>query len=103
MDIINKNNIGNILIIIAFLAIVAFASYQLGSYHKDTKLADQITVPDTSYSKVKLDSIKLNIGKHDTTIYKLNLKLKEDVERSYNLPDSDAVELFKQLLSGERK
>lgn len=56
-----------------------------------------VTLPDTSYNKVKLDSIKLQIGKHDTTIYKLNIKLKDDVEKSYLLNDSATVELFRKL------
>lgn len=53
--------------------------------------------PDTTYNQVKLDSIKVQIGKRDTTIYKLNIKSKDDVEKSYQLSDSAAVELFKQL------
>lgn len=53
--------------------------------------------PDTSYNKVKLDSINIQVGKHDTTIYKLNIKLKDDVEKSYQLNDSATVDLFKQL------
>jgi len=55
--------------------------------------------PDTSYNKIKLDSIKVQIGKHDTTIYKLNIKLKDDIEKSYNLNDSSTVDLFKKLSS----
>ena len=56
-----------------------------------------ITKPDTSYSKVKLDSIKFKTDGHDTTIYKLNIKIKEDVQKSYQLDDSGTVALFKHL------
>jgi len=57
------------------------------------------TQPDTTYNKVKLDSINIQIGKRDTTIYNLKIKLKDDVERSYQLDDSAAVKLFKQLVT----
>lgn len=61
------------------------------------KVSTIITKPDTSYSKIKLDSLKVKISGHDTTIYKLNIKSKEDVEKSYQLDDSSTVALFKQL------
>jgi len=54
---------------------------------------------DTSYNKVKLDSLKLVINNHDTTIYKLNIKLKDDVEKVFHLNDSASIELFKRLSS----
>lgn len=59
-----------------------------------------INNPDTAYNKVKLDSIKFKVGQHDTTIYKLNIKLKDDVQKSYQLNDTDAVNMFKQLSKG---
>jgi len=59
--------------------------------------------PDTTYNKVKLDSINVQIGKHDTTIYKLNIKLKDDVEKSYQLSDSATVDLFRKLSTGTDK
>ena len=52
---------------------------------------------DTTYNKVKLDSIQVQIGKRDTIIYNLKIKLKDDIERSYQLDDTAAVQLFKQL------
>lgn len=62
---------------------------------KDVK----VELPDTTYSKVKLDSLTIKIGKHDTTIYNLNIKLKDDVEKVYGLSDSATVELFKELVT----
>lgn len=96
---VNKNNIGYILLVIACIVLSVYIVYTWIDNATKPKLRDQIEVQDTTYSRVTLDSIKVQIGKHDTTIYKLNLKLKEDVEKSYNLPDSDAVALFKKLLS----
>jgi len=55
------------------------------------------TTPDTTYNRIKLDSISVKLGKRDTTIYNLKIKLKEDVEKTYALDDSSTVELFKQL------
>lgn len=52
---------------------------------------------DTFYNKVKLDSIKVQIGKHDTTIYKLNIKLINNTEKSYQLNDTSTINLFRKL------
>lgn len=54
---------------------------------------------DVSYDTIKLDSIKTTIDKRDTIIYNLNVKYKDDVEKSYSLSDSASVELFKELLA----
>lgn len=56
---------------------------------------------DTVYNKVRLDSIEYNIIKIDSTIVKLKIKYEDAVEKSYNLGDSAAVELFKSLSSAE--
>lgn len=56
---------------------------------------------DTVYNKVRLDSIEYNIIKIDSTIVKLKIKYEDAVEKSYDLGDSAAVELFKSLSSAE--
>lgn len=56
---------------------------------------------DTTYDKVKLDSISKLIIVKDSTISKLNIKYKDDVEKSYMLSDSDAVALFLRLSAGK--
>lgn len=92
MDVLNTKTIVTfgIGILIGMLIISLF-----GKKDRDEHISSQL---DTSYNKVKLDSINVQIGKHDTTIYKLNIKLKDDIEKSYQLNDSATVELFKRLV-----
>lgn len=68
--------------------------------HRSNNINTINAVPDTSFSRVKLDSMKLSINQKDTTIYKLNIKMKDDVENSYQLGDSASIALFKRLASG---
>lgn len=56
-------------------------------------------IQDTTYNHIVLDSIKYKIIEKDTIIYKLHIKMKEDVEASYNLDDSSSIQLFKQLVN----
>ena len=68
---------------------------------KDFRYIDDLVVTDTAYNKIKLDSIKVVIGKHDTTIYKLNIKMKDDVEQTLQLNDSATIELFRKLVTSQ--
>lgn len=75
----------------------------IGTYHwgYDNGVKDQAVVvhADTSYNKIKLDSINVEIGKHDTVIYNIKIKTKDEIDKVYQLNDSASIELFKQLVS----
>lgn len=54
---------------------------------------------DTIYNKVVIDSIEYNIIRKDTIIYNLKQEMKDEVTKSFELDDSSAVKLFKELAS----
>lgn len=82
-----------ILTIIAVIAIFGWIT------NKDyIKKENYIIQTDTVYNKVRLDSIEYNIIKLDSTVVKLKVKYDEVIEKSYNLGDSAAVELFFRLV-----
>lgn len=91
-----KSNIGTLLIVGAIGILIGMGLMDL--IHRGSR-SETIKQPDTTFNKVKLDSIKVKVGKHDTTIYKLNIKMKDDIEKSYQLDDSATVNLFKQLVT----
>lgn len=82
-----------ILTIIAAIAIFGWITNK--DYIKKENYIIQI---DTVYNKVRLDSIEYNIIKLDSTVVKLKVKYDEVIEKSYNLGDSAAVELFFKLV-----
>lgn len=72
-----------------------FAFYFHFKKHKDD--VEQIVVPDTTYNKIVLDSIEYNIIKKDSVIYNIKQEMKDEVTKSFELNDSSAVKLFKEL------
>lgn len=77
--------------------IVAIAIFGWITNKDYIKKQNYIIQSDTVYNKVRLDSIEYNIIKLDSTVVELKVKYDEAIEKSYNLGDSAAVELFKQL------
>ena len=72
-----------------------FAFYFHFKEHKDN--INQVVVPDTTYNKVVLDSIKYNIIKKDSTIVELKKRTEYEMEQAINANDSIAIEQFKEL------
>lgn len=87
-------------IVLAIFIIGCIASYYRG-FDQGVKSVSVAVVADTTYSKVKIDSITKLIDEGDTTIYQIKVKLKDDVEKSYALTDSASVELFKRLVTSK--
>lgn len=82
---------------VAFI-IVFFIGFYFGNTNCNiTK--ENIMLHDTIYNNIILDSIEYNIIKKDSIIYKLNTKMKYEVNKSYIINDSDAIELFKKLVA----
>lgn len=96
---ISRRAIAEILTALGIIIIMFIGTYHWG-FDNGVKSMGIMPPPiDTTYSVVKLDSISVEMGKHDTTIYKLKIKLKDDIEKSYQLNDSASIELFKQLVA----
>lgn len=58
---------------------------------------NEITLPDTTYNKVTLDSIQYNINKKDSTIIEFKKKFEYEKDKAINASDSDAIKQFKEL------
>lgn len=76
-----------------------FAFYFHFKEHKDD--VESIILPDTTYNKVVLDSIEYNIIKKDSVIYNIKQEMKDEVTKSFELSDSAAVNLFKELCTAD--
>lgn len=88
-----------ICIIILFIAFII--KYNI--VHKQSKTInnENIVLTDTIYNKVTLDSIKYNIIKKDSTIYKLKKEVRYEIEKALNANDSVVIEQFKSLSAAE--
>lgn len=56
---------------------------------------------DTTYNKVLIDSIQLNITKTESTIVEYNKIMNYELDKANNLSNDSAVLLFRELLQGE--
>ena len=95
MEKVNKICIYIVLMIISF--IIGFSG---SKYFKNKEDKIPISIQDTIYNKVILDSIKYHINKKDSVIYKLNTEMKYEINKSYELNDSATIELFYKLVNG---
>lgn len=95
-----RNDIVVALGIIILIAIVFGIGYMCGNTVA-IKKQESFHIVDTTYNKVVLDSIEYNIIKRDSVIYEIQKKMKYEIEKSFLINDSSAVELFKKLASGD--
>lgn len=88
-----------IFLIILFILSI-FAIFKIVMFYKtNNNIDDKKIINDTIYNKIILDSIEYNIIKRDSIIYKLKTEYKNEIEKSYSLNDSDAINLFYKLVS----
>lgn len=66
-------------------------------HFKENNNNNEITLPDTTYNKVTLDSIQYNINKKDSTIIEFKKKFKYEKDKAINASDSDAIKRFNEL------
>ena len=68
--------------------------------NKNTNTANRNVIKiDTIYNRIILDSIEYNIKRKDTVIYKIKLKVEEDVKEIINSNDSVALATFNRLVT----
>lgn len=72
-----------------------FAFYFHYKEHKND--ANKIIVPDTTYNKITLDSIEVNIKQKDSVITKIKYKMQYEIKKADTISNDSAVKLFKQL------
>ncbi len=89
--------INKICFIIVFGIICFIIGYCIADNNNSKIDCNNITLPDTTYNKVILDSIEYNIHKKDSTIIELKKRIKYEMEQTINANDSIAIEQFKEL------
>ena len=57
------------------------------------------TIQDTVINRVQIDSIHILITKQESIINRINTKEKYEIEKAINSNDSDAIKLFKVLVT----
>ena len=57
------------------------------------------TIQDTVINRVQIDSIHILITKQESIINRINVKEKYEIEKAINSNDSDAIKLFKVLVT----
>ena len=67
-------------------------------YYKENKdNVNRVIVPDTTYNKVTLDSIEVNIKYKDSIIKHIKHEMQDEIKKVDTISDDNAVKLFKQL------
>ena len=92
-----KINIIFSIIIVSISVGLFFYCYYRGLVRGRAEVTENVVKPDTTYNKVVLDSIEYNIIKKDSIIYNIKQEMKNEVTESFELSDSDAIRLFKEL------
>lgn len=91
-------NIGTIIIILVFAVLTILGIFIFNRYSNNTEnKKDIIYIVDTSYNKVVLDSIEVNIKYKDSVIKRIKYNMKYEIDKVNTINDSAAIELFKQL------
>ena len=86
--------IGLILQVITIIILTMFVSFFNRIDNNNVKI-------DTTYNKVLIDSIQLNITRTESTIVEYNKILNYEMDKANNLSNDSAVLLFRELLQGE--
>lgn len=94
------DNITKAFIVIIICISCFIVGILIGSNYKHNN-TETITIYDTTYNKVILDSIQYNIKVKDSVIVKLKYKMQYEIEQAINSSDSDAVKQFYELAGSE--
>lgn len=78
------------------LTVLGFSIFNKCSNNTKNK-KDIIYIVDTSYNKVVLDSIEVDIKYKDSVIKRIKYNMKYEINKINTINDSAAIELFKKL------
>ena len=94
----DKNDIAVIITIVIFfvLNVIGLTYFNKCSNNKSTE-HDTILIVDTSYNKIVLDSIEVNIKYKDSVIKHIKHEMQDEIKKVDTISDDNAVKLFKQL------
>ena len=80
----------------AVLTVLGFSIFNRCNENKENK-KDIIQIVDTTYNKVILDSIQINIKQRDSVITKIKYRMQYEIKKTDTISNDSAVKLFKQL------
>ena len=80
----------------AVLTVLGFSIFNRCNKDKENK-KEIIQIVDTTYNKVILDSIQINIKQRDSVITKIKYRMQYEIEKADTISNDSAVKLFKQL------
>lgn len=80
----------------AVLTVLGFSIFNRCNENKENK-KDIIQIVDTTYNKVILDSIQINIKQRDSVITKIKYRMQYEIKKADTISNDSAVKLFKQL------
>lgn len=94
----DKQDLGVIGIVLSFavLSVLGFSIFNRCNRDKENK-KDIIQMIDTTYNKVILDSIQINIKQKDSVINKIKYRMQYEIKKADTINNDFAVNLFKQL------
>lgn len=78
------------------LTVLGFSIFNRCNGDKENK-KDIIQIVDTTYNKVILDSIQINIKQRDSVITKIKYRMQYEIKKADTISNDSAVKLFKQL------
>lgn len=80
----------------AVLTVLGFSIFNRCNKDKENK-KEIIQIVDTTYNKVILDSIQINIKQRDSVITKIKYRMQYEIKKTDTISNDSAVKLFKQL------
>lgn len=92
METLNKICLIVVAVVVIFIIIVSVK--QNGG---QTSVSSEKVLMDTTYNTKVLDSIEYNIIVKDSIIHNIKIEMRDEIAESFELNDSDAIKLFKEL------
>lgn len=80
----------------AVLTVLGFSIFNRCNRDKENK-KEIIQIVDTTYNKIVLDSIQINIKQKDSVITKIKYRMQYEIKKADTISNDSAVKLFKQL------
>lgn len=94
----DKEDIVVIIIVLSLTVLNILGLFILNRCNRDKEdKKDTIQVIDTTYNKVILDSIQINIKQRDSVITKIKYKMQYEIKKANTISNDSAVKLFKRL------
>lgn len=89
---------GVIIITLSFVILTILGIFIFNKCNNNTENKTNIIYKvDTSYNKVVLDSIQINIKQRDSVITKIKYRMQYEIKKADTISNDSAVKLFKQL------